>query len=480
MARKPWGGRFESGTSPTIEAFTSSLQEDQRLLRFDVAGSIAHARMLGSVGLLTKVEAQRIEQGLRDVLRGLESGELRVDHGLEDVHMNVEALLTKQVGDAGKRLHTARSRNDQVALDLRLLARDQALALADAALAAHATLLDLAAEHARAPMSGFTHLQRAQPVTLGHHLLARASQLERDVVRFLAAFDAANLSPLGAGALAGSALGTDRALPAKLLGFDGLVENSIDAVSDRDFLLQGASAAAQCMVHVGGFAEELVLWSTPEFGYVALDDAVATGSSLMPQKKNPDPLELMRAKGARVAAAVGALLGILGKLPLAYNRDLQEAKPLFIGATDITVASLRALDEVLHHAAFDTGRMAAALEDGATMATALAEHLVRAGVPFREAHEVVGKLVGEAARRGVALSSLADADLVRAHPGLAGAGALLRKPGPPAKGSRGGPSPTEVARLLALGKKQHKALQAQAGARRRKHAAVEELLRPGR
>lgn len=477
MARKPWGGRFDKATSPRVEAFTSSLAEDARLLRFDVAGSIAHARMLGRAGLLSKGEASRIEDGLREVLRGLETGEVRLDPALEDVHMNVEALLTKQVGEAGKRLHTARSRNDQVALDLRLLARDRTLACAEACIALHRTLLDLAKEHADAPMSGFTHLQRAQPVTLGHHLLARAAQVERDGARFLAAFDAANLSPLGAGALAGSSLSTDRLMPAKLLGFDGLVEHSMDAVSDRDFLLQGASAAAQCMVHLSGFAEELVLWSTPEFGYLHLDDSVATGSSLMPQKKNPDPLELTRAKAARVTGALVSLLGITSKLPLAYNRDLQEVKVPFLGALDATEQSLLVLQEVLERSRFDTEAMARALEDGATQATALAEHLVRAGVPFREAHEVVGRLVKQAAERGEPLSAMPKEFLAKAHPAFTeGAHRLLRHVAPPAKSSRGGPSPGEVKRLLTASRIEARSLRAQAAARRRKHAALERLL----
>jgi argininosuccinate lyase len=390
--------------------------------------------------------------------------------------MNVEALLTKAVGEPGKRLHTGRSRNDQVALDLRLLARERALACAEASLALHGTLLALAERHARDPMPGLTHLQRAMPVTLGHHLLARAAQLERDAHGFLAAFDAANRSPLGAGALAGSGLPIDRALPAQLLGFDGLVENSLDAVSDRDFLLQGCGAAAQCMVHLSGFAEELVLWATPEFGYLRLGDAVSTGSSLMPQKKNPDPLELLRAKAARVQGGLAALLGICSKLPLAYNRDLQETKPIFIAAMDLTARSLRVLDEVLRRSAFEPAAMARALEDGSAMATALAEHLVRAGVPFREAHEVVGRLVRSAQERGLPLSALDAGQLSAAHPALAGADALLRRPGPPEQGSRGGPSQAEVARLLALARDAGAGLRRDAAARAAKHAAVERLL----
>jgi argininosuccinate lyase len=477
MSRKPWGGRFAEGTSPRIEAFTSSLAEDARLLRFDVAGSIAHARMLGQVGLLQPREAQSIEQGLRSVLRGLEAGELRLDPALEDVHMNVEALLTKQVGDAGKRLHTGRSRNDQVALDLRLLARERALACAHACLTLHATLAELAARHTQDAMPGLTHLQRAMPVTLGHHLLARAAQLERDAARFLAAFDEANRSPLGAGALAGSSLPLDREAPAKLLGFDGLVENSLDAVSDRDFLLQGAGAAAQCMVHLSGLAEELVLWATPEFGYLLLGDRVATGSSLMPQKRNPDPLELARAKGARVHAAVMALLGIASKLPLAYNRDLQEAQAPYLGAMDLTEQSLLAVDEVLRESRFQPDAMRRALEDGSAQATLLAEHLVRSGVPFREAHEVVGRLVRAAAEKGEPLAALGAEQLAQAHPALADAAKLLRSLGPPEDGTRGGPSAPEVQRLLETAQAHESSLQEQLHARAAKHAAVDSLLR---
>jgi argininosuccinate lyase len=471
MSDKPWGGRFEERTSPRIEAYTSSLAEDARLLRFDVAGSIAHARMLGQQGLLSAAEAQRIEQGLREVLRTFEAGQ-PFDPALEDVHMNVEAALTKHIGEPGKKLHTGRSRNDQVALDLRLAARERALACAQACLDLHALLCEQAEQHLRDPMPGFTHLQRAMPVTLGHHLLARAAQLERDAQRFLAAFDQANLCPLGAGALAGASLPLDRELPARLLGFDGLVEHSMDAVSDRDFLLQGASAAAQCMVHVSGFAEELVLWATPEFGYLRLGDAVSTGSSLMPQKKNPDPLELMRAKAMRVQAALAALLGIASKLPLAYNRDLQETKPLFLGAMDFTEQSVLALGEVLARSAFDPQRMAAALDDGATQATALAEHLVRAGVPFREAHEAVGRLVRGAS--GKPLGTLAREDLARAHPALASALPLLQHRGPPERGTRGGPA--DAPRLLALAREHEKELRAGLATRAEKHGAVDRLL----
>jgi argininosuccinate lyase len=470
MSSKPWGGRFDEATSKRVEAYTSSLAEDARLVPFDIAGSIAHARMLGAVGLLTPQDAQRIEDGLREVHRGLSAGQVKLDPALEDVHMNVEALLTKSIGEPGKRLHTGRSRNDQVALDMRLLARERTLACAQACLRVHASLLALAEQHARDAMPGYTHLQRAMPVTLGHHLLARAAQLERDALRFLDAFDAANRSPLGAGALAGASLPLDRELPAKLLGFDGLVENSLDAVSDRDFLLQGAGAAAQCMVHLGGFAEELVLWATAEFGFLDLGDEVSTGSSLMPQKKNPDPLELMRAKAARVQAAHGALLGICSKLPLAYNRDLQETKPLFLGAMDFTEASLLVLDEVLRHSRFRPAPMAQALADGATLATALAEHLVRAGVPFREAHEAIGRLV----KQGKPLAALGEDDLAKAHPGLRGASTLLRAPGPPAQGTRGGPA--DVPRLLALGQQEAQALRERWEQRQAKHAAVERLL----
>ncbi|HVL87182.1 MAG TPA: argininosuccinate lyase [Candidatus Thermoplasmatota archaeon] len=416
--KKAWSGRFAGRTAREVEEFTSSFPLDGALLPYDVLGSLAHARMLVRARLLAPSDARAIERGLREIHRASQRGELSLDPADEDVHMGVERLLVKLVGEPGKRLHTARSRNDQVATDLRLWAREAALSAADDALALHDVLARLGRRHADRALPGYTHLQRAQPVTLGHHLLAHAARLRRDVARFVAVFDACNRSPLGAGALAGTSLPIDRAYAARLLGFDGLVENSLDAVSDRDFLAGLCYASALHATHLSSLAEEIVLWTSAEFAFLELSDEVATGSSLMPQKKNPDVAELARAKAALATGDLAAVLSVLKALPLAYNRDLQAMKePVFRSVAD-TRATARVLATALSSCRFDVGRMRQAAEDPLLAATDLAEELVRAGVPFREAHETVGRLVRLCVDSARSPRDLPKAELRRLHPAL--------------------------------------------------------------
>ncbi|HEX7126349.1 MAG TPA: argininosuccinate lyase, partial [Thermodesulfobacteriota bacterium] len=330
MSDKPWGGRFEAGTDRLVEAFTASVHYDRRLALYDIEGSIAHATMLGAVGLLGAAEAETIVRGLEQIRAEVEAGRFDWRADLEDVHMNIERRLVALVGEVGGKLHTARSRNDQVALDLRLYMRDAVDRLREAAAGLQRALGEVAAKHVDAVMPGYTHLQRAQPVLFAHHLLAYHEMLERDRGRLADARRRINVLPLGAGALAGTPLPIDRHMVARLLGFDGVAENSLDAVADRDGHLELLSALAICQVHLSRLAEELVLWTSSEFGFVELSDAFATGSSIMPQKKNPDVAELIRGKAGRVVGDLVSLLAVVKGLPLAYNRDLQEDKePLF-------------------------------------------------------------------------------------------------------------------------------------------------------
>lgn len=419
--KKPWSGRFRGTLKPEIERFTTSFPLDHELLPYDIQGSIAHVRMLGRQGIIARRDARGIERGLKHVHRAVMAREVDLPEELEDVHMAVEALLVKFVGDAGKKLHTGRSRNDQVALDLRLYARAKLLSVLDENLALQRELVRLARRHADAVMPGYTHLQRAQPVTLGHHLLAHAFRLQRDASRLVRALGEANRSPLGAGALAGSSLRLDATCVADLLGM-GPFHNSLDAVSDRDFLVEAVHACALQGVHLSGLAEEIVLWSTQEFSFLELDDRVATGSSLMPQKKNPDVAELARARAATLAGELTAVLGILKGLPLAYNRDLQEAKAPFARALDSAGMTLAALRCALSTARFDTDAMAKAARGGFLEATDIAERLVTEGVPFREAHEAVGRLVRHCLDRGVAPDAVERATLARFHPALTPSG----------------------------------------------------------
>jgi argininosuccinate lyase len=441
---------------PDAAALNSSVAFDRRLLRDDVRGSTAHARMLASVGLISADDAAAIGEGLARVADEFERGERVMDPAQEDVHMNVEGRLTQLVGEPGRRLHTGRSRNDQVATDLKLYARTAAAEIIAGIDRARLALVRRAREHAATLLPGYTHLQRAQTVTLGHHLLAYAEMLGRDRGRVADAARRAGECPLGAGALAGSSLPIDRAHTAAALGFDGPTRNSLDTVSDRDFAAELAFACALLGVHLSRLGEELVLWSTTEFGFVELGEGHCSGSSLMPQKRNPDIAELLRGKPGRLLGDVVALLTVSKGLTLAYNKDLQETQEPLYDAVETTLLTLAVLPRLITDLRFHTARMEAAARDPALGATDLAEHLVREkGVPFRRAHEIVGHLVRHAERAGVSLRDVPVAELPAIAPELdaAALGALDPVRAVAARTLIGGPAPArvlaEVARLEA-------------------------------
>ena len=412
--RKPWGGRFQAGTDARVEAFTESVSFDYRLAPHDVRASIAHAEMLGAQGIVTKADARKIVRGLMAILREVEAGEFEFKAELEDVHMNIESALTERIGPAGGRLHTARSRNDQVATSLRLWLRSRIDEIGEALLMLRRALLAQAEAHVDTVMPGYTHLQRAQPVSLAHHLLAYSQMLRRDGERLNEVRARVNVLPLGAGALAGASHPIDRKMVAKKLGFASVAENSMDAVSDRDFALEFASAAAIAMMHLSRLGEEVVLWASGEFGFVELADSFATGSSLMPQKKNPDVAEIVRGKSGRVAGDFIALLTLMKGLPLTYNRDMQEDKEPVFDAAETLLASLEVMAPMVESMRFHPQAMAQAAEGGYMTATDLADAMVRRGIPFREAHEAAGRAVRIALEKGVALGELSEEDLKEA------------------------------------------------------------------
>jgi argininosuccinate lyase len=404
--RKPWGGRFTEATNRLVEEFTASIPYDWRLYPYDITGSRAHAAMLAKTGIITKKEATRIIRGLDDILKEITDGSFPFSVELEDIHMNIENRLIKKIGPVGGKLHTARSRNDQVALDIRMYLRDEITELHDLAGELQKVLVGLADTHRDAVLPGYTHLQRAQPVLLGHHLLAYYEMFERDRGRLKDCFRRVNVLPLGAGALAGTVLPIDRRFVARQLGFSGLCENSMDAVSDRDFAIEFAADCAQIMMHLSRLCEELVLWSSAEFGFITLSDAFTTGSSIMPQKKNPDVAELARGKTGRVYGGLMALLTVMKGLPLAYNRDMQEDKESLFDAADTVSHSLAVVAEMLKGVEFHKEAMRGAAGDGFITATDLADYLVRKGMPFRRAHEVVGKAVLRATELGCGLQDM--------------------------------------------------------------------------
>lgn len=418
MARgkKLWGGRFAAPTAQSVEAFTASIDVDRQLYRHDIEGSIAHARMLARQGIVSSREARKIVRGLKAIEREIENGRFPFSSADEDIHMNIERRLTQKVGSVGGKLHTARSRNDQVALDMRLYLRDELGAILGA-------LKDLALELARSAkrhlgviMPGYTHLQRAQPVLFSHHLLAYVDMLERDRERMSGCLERVNVLPLGAGALAGTTFPIDRRYVAKLLRFPKISKNSIDAVSDRDFVLEFLAASAILFVHLSRLAEEMILWSSQEFGFVELPDRYCTGSSMMPQKKNPDVAELVRGKTGRVFGHLHALLTVMKGLPLAYNRDLQEDKVPLFDTVDTVKASLKMMREMVRLIKVKKEQMLAAARDGFLNATDLADYLVGRGVSFRAAHAVAGRVVGFCARRGSRIEELPLSELKRFSP----------------------------------------------------------------
>ncbi|MEW6225431.1 MAG: argininosuccinate lyase [Chloroflexota bacterium] len=404
-----WGGRFGEGPDERMADFTRSIEVDAALALDDLAGSIAHVRGLGRAGLLTPDEVATLERGLVGLRRDVEAGAIAWDPALEDVHLNLETLLTERVGPVGGKLHTGRSRNDQVATDLRLWTRRAVDRLSAGMLGLERALVDLAEREGDAVLPGTTHIQPAQPVLLAHHLLAYVEMLERDRARLADARRRVNVSPLGAGALAGAGYPLDRAATAAELGFDDVAANSLDAVSDRDFVVEVLGAVALAMVHLSRLAEEVTWWSNPRFGFVRVADAFSTGSSMMPNKKNPDPAELVRGRTSGVIGALAGMLTLLKGLPLAYQRDLQEDKPGLFAAVRTLDTSLAVMAGLVETLAVDRVRMRAAAEEGYTTATALADALVRRGVPFRAAHHIVGGLVGGAEAEGIlSLAALPD------------------------------------------------------------------------
>lgn len=425
MAKKSqatWGGRFSAGPAELMQRFSESVSFDKRLAPFDIAGSKAHSAMLAHVGLITVKERDAIHAGLDAILAEIEAGKFTWDVRLEDVHMNIEQALTKRVPAAAK-LHTARSRNDQVATDMRLWFKWACGELQGRIRQAQRALLELAGRERGVLIPGYTHLQRAQPVYLAHHLLAWMEMLERDHSRFAAVGKHANWCPLGAGAIAGTTLPIDREFTAKALGFvdekgrPRVTQNSMDTVADRDLFLEFAAAGAMFGVHVSRIAEDLILWSSAEFKFVELPDAFCTGSSLMPQKKNPDSCELLRGKSGRLAGSLAALVTMVKGLPLTYNRDLQEDKPPVFDTFDTVAICAEVLAGTLAGATVNVERCAAAVSDPALLATDLADYLVERGVPFREAHHAVGAVVKLAEQQGKPLDQLATAEVKKCHAG---------------------------------------------------------------
>jgi argininosuccinate lyase len=417
-ANKPWGGVFDEATDRRVEAFTESVRFDCRLAACDLRGSIAHAQMLAEVGLVTDEECRQIVGGLEAIGGEIARGDFQFRTELEDVHMNIEAVLVERLGDVGRKLHSGRSRNDQVSTDLRLWIRDAIDDLRSRLRDLQKAFVDRCERDAGVVLPGYTHLQRAQPVLAAHYWLAYCEKLERDRARLVDCRRRANRLPLGTAALAGTSLPIDRESVARKLGFDGLVANSLDSSSDRDFVVEFAFSLAMIAEHLSGWAEEWILWSTAEFGFLQLPQAFCTGSSIMPQKINPDVLELIRGKSARVIGNLQALLVLVKGLPLAYNRDLQEDKERVFDSTDTVMACLEVAAPLVAGTQLDRVRIAAGLDRGYLDATTLMEHLIRQGVPQRTAHHTIGNLVAAATKQNKSLAELTPAEFRAAHASL--------------------------------------------------------------
>jgi argininosuccinate lyase len=400
MPEKLWQGRFDQPTNKLVEEYTASIQYDSRLYRYDIEGSVAHCRMLAECGIISHDEASQIVEALGEILRDIERGRVVLDSSLEDIHMAIEKELIARIGETGGKLHTARSRNDQVALDMRLFMRDVISRTLLLLRELQTALLAMAENNLDVIMPGFTHLQHAQPVLFSHHLMAYYEMFRRDSGRFRDCLARTNVMPLGSAALAGTTFPTDMEWTARYLQFPRVIANSMDAVSDRDYMIEFCSASALFMMHVSRMAEELILWSTPEFGFIEISDAFCTGSSIMPQKKNPDVPELMRGKTGRVYGNLMALLTLTKGLPLAYNRDLQEDKEPVFDTVDTVLSTLRLLAKLLPEIRINRERMAHMAGQGFTLATDVADYLVRKGLPFRKAHHVVGQIVQYCIRNG--------------------------------------------------------------------------------
>jgi argininosuccinate lyase len=451
-ANQQWGGRFAAGPSAVMQEINASISFDRRLWRQDIQGSLAHAAMLAKVGVISAEDEQSIRDGLAAIAHEIETECFPFDAALEDIHMNIEARLTERIGEPGRRLHTARSRNDQVATDFRLWVRDAIDGLAAQVTDVMRALADRAAEHAADPMPGFTHLQTAQPVTFGHHLLAYVEMLDRDRGRLADCRRRLNECPLGSAALAGTSFPIDREMTAQALGFERPTANSLDAVSDRDFALEFLSAAAISAMHLSRFAEEIVVWCSAPWRFIRLSDAFTTGSSIMPQKRNPDAAELVRAKTGRVTGALVALLTVMKGLPLAYAKDMQEDKEPVFDAAEAWVLSLAAVAGMVRDMTPDLGRMRELAGSGFATATDLADWLVRVlKLPFRDAHHVTGRLVAMAEAKGVDLSGLTLADMQSAEPRITADvfSVLTIEASVASRTSPGGTSPANVRREAA-------------------------------
>jgi argininosuccinate lyase len=455
---KPWSGRFTESMDALVEAFTESVSFDQRLAPHDVAGSIAHATMLGEVGVLSNEERDAIVEGLRAIGADIEAGGFHWSTQLEDVHMNIETVLTERIGQAGKKLHTGRSRNDQVATDVRLLLREEIDAILGVLVALRSAIVDVAEREADTVMPGFTHMQPARPVTFGHHMMAWFEMLERDAERLGEARRRVNRMPLGAAALAGTSYPIDRAMTAELLGFEAPCENSMDAVSDRDFCIEFISDAALLMVHLSRMSEELILWMSPQFDFIDLGDAYCTGSSIMPQKKNPDVAELVRGKCARVIGHLNTLLVIMKGQPLTFNRDNQEDKEPLFDSIDTVKSSLAVFTGMLPTLIAKRDNMRASARLGYSTATDLADYLVRKGTPFRDAHEAVGRAVRLCVDSGRELDELSLDELKSFSPVIEGDvfDVLTVEGSVAARDHVGGTAPAQVRSAVARARKRLK------------------------
>jgi argininosuccinate lyase len=453
---RAWSGRFGEPVDELVKRYTASVGFDRRLAEFDIRGSLAHARMLGKVGVISAQDLAEIERGMAQILDEIRTGSFQWSLDLEDVHLNIERRLTDLVGEAGKRLHTGRSRNDQVATDMRLWLREAIDTIDVLIRGLQRQLVDLAERHVETVMPGFTHLQVAQPVSFGHHLLAYFEMLGRDRTRLADCRRRVNQLPLGAAALAGTTYPIDREMVARELGFEGICANSLDAVSDRDFAIEFTACAALIMTHLSRFAEELILWMSPRFGFVTLADRFCTGSSIMPQKKNPDAAELVRAKTGRVNGHLVALLTLMKAQPLAYNKDNQEDKEPLFDTVDTLGDTLRVFAGMMSGLSVDAQAMRQAAAEGFATATDLADYLVKKGLPFREAHEAVARAVRFAADQGKDLSALALADLQRFSALIAGDvyGVLTLEGALGARNHPGGTSPAQVREAIARARRE--------------------------
>ena len=411
MSEKPWDGRFQESTDKAVEVFTSSIAVDSRLYRHDIEGSMAHCRMLAKQGIITNDEAEKMVAGLAKIKGDIESGNFAYSDSLEDIHMHIESALTQDIGETAKKLHTARSRNDQVALDIRMYLRDVSREVIALLKDIRTILVTLAEKHDGVVMAGYTHLQRAQPVLLSHHLMAYYEMFKRDEERFTDGLKRINVMPLGSAALAGTTYPIDRATTAELLDFPIVSANSMDSVADRDFIIEFISAASISMMHLSRFSEELILWSSSEFAFVVISDAFTTGSSIMPQKKNPDIPELVRGKTGRVYGNLMSVLTLMKSLPMTYNRDMQEDKPPLFDTVDTLTACLDIYRRMLPNITFRERRLAETTETGFINATDLADYLASKGLPFRDAHSVVGRTVAYGLDKGKELQDMTVAEL---------------------------------------------------------------------